>query len=240
MATKEIVSNMWSRLVGAKKGESVTERAIVEVLDFVLESTASTSLFDGVILANNAAAVHRNEHGDYATQALYNIVKPVTTNLGSTLSNWEKILAEPNIAGVPISASRVSSNREIEVSESMVIVQESAVKKYWTDNAVPRLKEWTIEGYLTSASSLDIGCVIKPSLTWQAYYLDVCAKSRRPVIFKTHRGEFVKVQITNLNTEEDPSYNNVIKVSISVKEYNPLLIKSDPGSSLLAVMVGRN
>lgn len=259
MAIKEFTSQMWSNLTGASKAPTVTDKAIVEVLDMVLMSATSAAAFDTLMLVNNSLTVSRNNHGvisgknngNINVQALYNIISSANNAVSSktgistvpgahAIQDWEKVLAEPNIAGVPISASRMETSREVEVSESMVIVQDSAQKKYWTDNAVPRLKEWSIEGYITSASALDVGCVIKPSLTWQAYYLDVCAKSRRPVMFKTNRGEFVKVQITSLKTDEDASYNNAIKVYISLKEYNPYTVTSDIRDISIAVQVGGN
>lgn len=249
MAFTDVVKTAWSNLTGSTKGNTVTEKAIVEVLDMILLSTKTAAAFDSIMLLNNAGAVSRNNHGGYPVnmdtniQALYNIVADAGNSLSPTLGShvvqdWEKTLAEPNIAGVPISASRVETDREVEISESMVIVQDAAQKKYWTDNAVPRLKEWSIEGYLTSASALDSGFVIKPSLTWQMYYLDVCAKSRRPVMFKTNRGEFVKVQITSLKTDEDATYNNAIKVYISLKEYNPYIVSADIRDIGIAVLVG--
>lgn len=250
MAFKEYVSTAWQNLTGYDKGVTKTEAAIVEVLDMVLQSAAATTAFDTVMLSNNAISVAKNNHGGYPlqstnvnVQALYNMVSSMGDGISSVLGShviqdWEKVLAEPNIAGVPISTERIETGREIEVSESMVIVQEAAQKKYWTDNAVPRLKEWTITGYLTSSSALDIGCIIKPSLSWQIYYLDVCAKSRRPVLFKTNRGEFVKVQITNLRTDEEASYNNAIKIYISLKEYNPYTVSADIRDIGIAAFVG--
>lgn len=249
MAFTDVVETAWGNLTGSNKGNTVTEKAIVEVLDMILLNTKTAAAFDSVMLLNNAGAVSRNNHGGYPinrdsnVQALYNIVANAGDNISSTLGShvvqdWEKTLVEPNIAGVPISASHIETGREVEISESMVIVQDAAQKKYWTDNAVPRLKEWTLEGYLTSSSALDNGFIIKPSLTWQSYYLDVCAKSRRPVMFKTNRGEFVKVQITSLRTEEDATYNNVIKVYISLKEYNPYTISADIRDIGIAVLVG--
>lgn len=219
---------------------NVTEKAIIQVLDQVLASKAFATVFKGVVIANNAASVYHNNRGKYAintdinAQALYKVVSRGNINgtpvLANQLDNMQKALAEPNLAGIPISSSRISTGREIEVSESMVIVQSAAEKRYWTDNAVPRLKTWDITGYLTPTSAFDDGFVIKPSLTWQVFYLDTCAKSRRPILFKTNRGEFVQVQITSLNTTEDASYNNAIEVSISLKEYNPYFINNDTGA----------
>lgn len=247
MAFQDFVNSAWKGLTGYSKNTTATETAIVHVLDMVLRSAAATAAFDTVMLSNNALTVARNNHGDGYfvdgvgnVQALYNMISSADSSvLGAhIIQDWEKTLAEPNVAGVPISVERIETGREIDISESMVIVQESAQKKYWTDNAVPRLKEWSLEGYLTSTSALDTGCIIKPSLSWQIYYLDVCAKSRRPVLFKTNRGEFVKVQITNLRTDEGATYNNAIKVSISLKEYNPYTISADIQDIGIAVLVG--
>ena len=238
---------LWTTLTGSKKGDNVTEAAIVEVLDAVLESKVADGTFNAMVLMNNAASVHRSTHGTYATetnpatQPLYAVIQQVGTGVANALpiaGALMKAMVEPNIAGIPISSATVDTNREVEVSESQVIVQSTKTKKYWTDNAVPRLKEWSVNGYLTSISPLDSGQLIKPSLQWQAYYLDVCARSRRPVTFKTNRGEFCKVQITNLHTVEEASYNNAIKVEISLKEYNPYFIESNMGENKIAIKIG--
>lgn len=237
---------LWAMLTGSKKGDNVTEAAIVEVLDLVLESKLANTAFNAMVMMNNMASMHKNTRGTYAAntipavQPLYTAIKMAGTAVASLplVSNLAKATAEPNIAGIPISSAVVDTNREVEVSESQVIVQSTKTKKYWTDNAVPRLKEWTVNGYLTPTSPLDGGQLIKPSLQWQAFYLDVCARSRRPVTFKTNRGEFVKVQITNLHTTEEASYNNAIKVEINLKEYNPYFINSGMGENKVAIRIG--
>ena len=238
--------NIWATLTGSKKGDNITEAAIVEVLDAVLESKSADAAFNTMVLMNNTASMHKNIHGTYpvntnpAVSPLYSFIQRVGNSVRSLpgVAPLMKAVVEPNIAGIPISSASVDTNREIEVSESQVIVQSTKTKKYWTDNAVPRLKEWSVSGYLTSTSPLDGGQLIKPSLQWQAYYLDICAKSRRPVTFKTNRGEFCKVQITNLHTVEEAGYNNAIKVEISLKEYNPYFIESDAGENKLAIRIG--
>ena len=237
---------LWAMLTGSKKGDNIVEAAIVEVLDLVLENKVANAIFNSVIMMNNAASMHKNTRGTYAAntipavQPLYAAIQTAGSTISTLplVSNLAKATAEPNIAGIPISSAVVDTNREVEVSESQVIVQSTKTKKYWTDNAVPRLKEWTIQGYLTPTSPLDGGQLIKPSLQWQAFYLDVCARSRRPVTFKTNRGEFVKVQITNLHTTEEASYNNAIKVEISLKEYNPYFISSSMGENKIAIRIG--
>jgi len=242
-----VAKTAWASLTGSKKGDNVTEAAIIEVLDLVLGNKTAEGAFNTVMLMNNAGSMYKNTHGDYpvntnpATQALYSAVTSFSSRVQGqpAMQLVEEAIAQPNIAGIPISSATVTTDREIEISESMVIVQSESTKKYWTDNAVPRLKEWSITGYLTSVSPLDSGCLIKPSLQWQAYYLDVCATSRRPVLFKTNRGEFVKVQITNLHTDEEASYNNAIGVTISLKEYNPYFIEDRTGEGLIAIFQGR-
>lgn len=155
------------------------------------------------------------------------VVKGIDTLTGKGIQDgWEKVLVEPNIEGVPISTASISTERSVDISEQMVILQQQGEKKYWTDNAVPHLKEWQIEGYITSALTLDQRYMIKPSLDLQLDFLDLCVQSRQPVLFKTNRGKFVKVQITNLQTTEEASYNNAIKVVISLKEYNPYTVST--------------
>lgn len=242
------VEKLWSALTGSKKGDNVTSGAIIEVMDTILSNKTAELAFNSVMIANNSAAMYRNTHGSYAaeqnpaTQPLYAAIQQAGQNLRTTIPGdtlLQEALVAPNIAGIPISSASVSTDREVEVSESMVIVQSQNTKKYWTDNAIPRLKEWSITGFLTSLSPLDSGCLIKPSLQWQAYYLDVCATSRRPVLFKTNRGEFVKVQITNLHTDEEASYNNVIKVTLTLKEYNPYFIEDRTGDKKTAIYMGK-
>ena len=247
--TKEVGFDLWETLSSVnKKAGNTTKAAIVEVLDTVLSNKGAAAAFGTVMLANGAAAMYKNNHGSYPSStnkytSLIDSILVTTQNQVRSImppamtSIMEKALVVPNIAGIPISSPKVETNKEVEVSESMVIVQSAATKKYWTDNAVPRLKEWTVNGYLTTASPLDSGLQIKPSLAWQAYYLEVCADSRRPVLFKTNRGEFVKVQITNLHTIEEASYNNGIEVQISLKEYNPYFISDHTGDNEIATLV---
>ena len=193
--TKEVKFDLWGSLSSVnKKAGNVTKAAIVGVLDAILMDKGVETAFGTVMLANGAAAMYKNNHGPYPsstnkfTSLIDSIVVTTQSQLRSVMpptvtSLMDKALVVPNIAGIPISSPKVETNKEVEVSESMVIVQSTATKKYWTDNSVPRLKEWTVSGYLTSSSPLDTGLQIKPSLKWQAYYLDVCADSRRPVLF---------------------------------------------------------
>lgn len=252
--TKEVKFDLWGTLSSAeKKAGNATNAAITEVLDAILTNKGIETAYNTVMLANSAAAMYKNNHGSYPssrnkyTSLIEAIIFTPTAETGykalrgvtpKTTEIIDKALVVPNIAGIPISSPKVETNKEVEISESMVIVQSTATKKYWTDNSVPRLKEWTITGYLTPTSPLDTGLQIKPSLKWQAYFLEVCADSRRPVLFKTNRGEFVKVQITNLHTVEEASYNNGIEVQISLKEYNPYFISASTGENEIATLVG--
>lgn len=231
----------WGKLSEFKAGvQNTTEAAIISALDAVLSSPETRGIFDTLMFANNMASMKRNTGGGSSIPLIGALMSRTLLGSGFAAATtlMEQALVQPNVAGIPISSGRVETNRDVEVAESMVIVQSTASKQYWTDNAVPRLKEWTVNGYLTPASALDNGAIIKPSLQWQIYYLDVCAKSRRPVIFKTNRGEFVKVQITNLQTVEEASYNNCIEVTLSLKEYNPYFVDTITGENEIAVFMG--
>lgn len=247
MANK--LQQLWSELSDASNTiKDASDAMIMATLDTVLRSKAAELAMGVVMLANNTSSMFKNTKGRYPA----NTNKATGTLLDTIISGNQEIyslmptavtlinqaMVEPNIAGIPISSSKVETDKNVEISEQAVIIQSKGSKQYWTDNAVPRLKEWTITGYLTSFTPLDTGLIIKPSLVWQAYFLSKCADSRRPLLFKTNRNEFVKVQIMNLHTVEEASYNNAIEVSITLKEYNPYVVATSTGEQDQAIYQG--
>lgn len=231
--------------------ENAKLAATYAVMDAIVRSSAWKTAYEAVMLSSSAAQVLRNQSlrqrqdtstitglGLEAASALSGVIGLLDISLVTEAASayalskaspflqdiWEKTLMLPNIEGVPISSSVVNTDRSVDVGEHPMIVQSSTKKQYWTDNAVPKLKEWTIEGYITTSLTLDNLYLVKPSLKMQINFLDMCAESRRPVLFKDNRGEFIFVNIMNLRTIEEASYNNAIKVSISLKEYKPFTV----------------
>lgn len=143
------------------------------------------------------------------------------------LNKLNQLLMSPNIEGIPINATSVKVSREVDISESLVIVQDTYGKDYKTDNAVPHLREWNLEGYLTSVSNLDNMLLIKPTLMLQMKYLDACAASRKPVWFKTDNNEFFKVQITRLYFERVAESTNAVHVLVNLKEFKPYIVEDE-------------
>lgn len=231
--------------------ENAKLAATYAVMDAIVRSSAWKTAYEAVMLSSSAAQVLRNQSlrqrqgtstitglGLEAASALSGVIGLLDISLVTEAASayalskaspflqdiWEKTLMLPNIEGVPISSSVINTDRRVDVGEHPMIVQSSTKKQYWTDNAVPKLKEWTIEGYITTSLSLDNLYLVKPSLKMQINFLDMCAESRRPVLFKDNRGEFIFVNIMNLSTTEEASYNNAIKVSISLREYKPFMV----------------
>lgn len=233
--------------------ENAKLAATYAVMDAIVRSSAWKTAYEAVMLSSSAAQVLRNQSlrqrqgtptitglglEAASASALSGVIGLLDISLVTEAASayalskaspflqdiWEKTLMLPNIEGVPISSSVVNTDRSVDVGEHPMIVQSSTKKQYWTDNAVPKLKEWTIEGYITTSLTLDNLYLVKPSLKMQINFLDMCAESRRPVLFKDNRGEFTFVNIMNLRTIEEASYNNAIKVSISLKEYKPFTV----------------
>lgn len=250
----DVLKQIWSNLSSwSNKMTNKTDAAIVEVLDLILRNKAAELALGTIMLGNNAASMYKNTRGDYPVNALVSNTKGTFNTLlsaiispGQAVSNAlptvttlvQQAMIEPNLSGIPISTAKIETDKNVEISEQQVIIQSAATKKYWTDNAVPRLKEWTVSGYLTSFTPLDRGLMIKPSLAWQAYMLNFYADSRRPILFKTNRNEFVKVQIMNLHTVEEASYNNAIEISLTLKEFNPYLVDTTTSKQELAIFQG--
>lgn len=236
--------NLWNQITG----ENARERGIAVMMDSIITSSTLKDVYETVMLNASGRQALRAMKGTlntttmdpravtigYEVQALGLADISVITGAGiSAIAGlisdemqdlWEKTLMVPNIEGVPISTATIDTSRDVDIGDEMMIVQSTAQKQYWTDNAVPKLKEWTVSGYITTQLSLDSMYLVKPSLKMQHEFLDICASSRRPVLFKDNRGEFRFVQIMNLSTTEEASYNNAIKVTISLKEYKPFTV----------------
>lgn len=162
------------------------------------------------------------------------------TNIGQTelmtrINEIFKLTMEPNIEGIPIGTAQITVRRDVDVSESCLIVAESMNKEYRVSNSVPRLREWTLSGYVSSISvMIDAPFLIKPTIQLQCLLLDTYAKSRRPVWFKTNTGAFHKVLIKNLTMTQQPEWMNGVKVDIVLKEFMPVIAHSklaDTGSA---------
>lgn len=233
--------------------EAAKDAATYTVMDAIISDSTWKAAYEAVMLSTSAAQVVRNQSlqqrqspkglvplGMELVSSLSGIIGLLDVSLITEAATayalsktsaflqdiWEKTLMLPNIEGIPISSSTINTSREIDVGDQPMIVQSTSQKQYWTDNAVPKLKEWTIDGYITPSLSLDNLYLVKPSLKMQMNFLDMCAASRRPVLFKDNRGEFTFVNIMNLQTTEEASYNNAIKVTISLKEYKPFTVKN--------------
>lgn len=129
-------------------------------------------------------------------------------------------LKDPNIEGIPIHAVKETGSRDIDIQSHMVIAQMSAMKEYIIDNAVPQPKQWQINGYITAIpSGIDPYLVIKPSMIIQDQLLDMYAKSRKPVWFKTHDNRFHLVLIKHYDSAYDPQYLNGMAVNITLTEF---------------------
>lgn len=157
----------------------------------------------------------------------FSTVKTGLSKATDLLNKMNQLLMSPNIEGIPINATSVKVSREVDISESLVIVQDTYGKDYKTDNAVPHLREWNLEGYLTSISNLDSMLLIKPTLMLQMKYLDACAASRKPVWFKTDNNEFFKVQITRLYFERVAESTNTVHVLVNLKEFKPYIVEDE-------------
>ena len=124
---KNIGLMSWGALTGDSSGQNVTKEAITKLLDVILGSKVAEATFNTIMLANNVGSTYKNNRGSYPTAK----VRPVLTAIQNTSNGspfitntnleLQKALIQPNLAGIPISSAKVETNKEIEISESMVI-----------------------------------------------------------------------------------------------------------------------
>ena len=214
--------------------DNARNEATYAIMDAIIRNKMWKTAYETVMLGANAAQVIRNQC--LQQRQGFNSASGLGLEVASFLSGVTGLLdiSLVTTAAAAYTLGKASpflqdvyeKTREVDVGDQPMIVQSTSQKQYWTDNAVPKLKEWNIEGYITPTLSLDSLYLIKPSLKMQMNYLDTCAASRRPVLFKDNRGEFIFVNIMSLQTTEEASYNNAIKVNISLKEYRPFTVKN--------------
>lgn len=198
----------------------------------------------GFLLGSNAiSGVHRFGNADNKVVAALT----VGTSILNTVANVGKVgpetahiinaitdeLKDPNIEGIPIHAEAESSSKDVEVNEQIVIVNSSNSKNIVVDNATPKLRKWSIRGYLTSTrAGLDPWLVLKPSLKVQERMLRAYADSRLPVWFKSHDGEFSKVLITHIDTSYDPKALNALLINIQLTEFKVMEIAATTAAAI--------
>ena len=212
-----------------------------------LDKLQSTGGYVAHVAASLAVAVLQNTLNPLVMQAntewTYWLKQRVTPSSFQKTWDWtNKYLAlflQPSISGIPIICQEENSERQVDVSEEPLIVQQAFDStQYVTDNAVPRPREWTLQGYLMAFEPLDAGLINKPFLNLLRATLDLYTKSRRPVLFKTYDLTFKKVLITRYSWKYAANVMNGIEVSISLKEYCPAKTMLGSTSSIMAELVG--
>lgn len=143
-------------------------------------------------------------------------------------------IRDPNIEGIVVHAEKESCSRDIEVSQRQVLSVEgdssedtsSQRKKYIVDNAVPKLREWQLEGYIMTSDVFCRGLTVKPDLILKLMMLDSYSKARLPVLFKSSDMRFYKVLITHYDYAYDPKATNAAAVNITLQEFSTVNITS--------------
>lgn len=138
------------------------------------------------------------------------------------MNDFYEATKDPNLEGIPIKSPEITVSREVEVSEYGVVMDEGYMHNYVVDNAVPKPRIWSVQGYVTSRWEVDTGFILKPSLQQQIKMLDGYAQSRRPLWFKTDENEFVRVQITSLTINRKAENMNAHALTMQLKEFVPL------------------
>ena len=154
--------------------------------------------------------------------------------LANSINAVSDELKDPNIEGIPIQAESEVLAQDIDINKQVVIVQSSAQKDIYVDNAVPQLRTWQLKGYITATrTDLDALLVIKPSLIAQRALLTYYANARLPVWFKTHDGLFYKVLIKHIDFAYDVRALNALLVNIVLTEYKILESETSPLNTIL-------
>lgn len=242
-------------------GQAIATAAATITLNNAYESTAAQNLANAWldtlqegatgyaehVAASLSVAVLQNTLNPLIMQRnteYLNMVKQQATRTKALQDGWDwtnQMLAmflQPSLSGIPIICQEEDSTRQVDVSEEPLIIEQAYDStQYVTDTAVPRPREWTLHGYLMPFNALTAGLINKPMIGLMRATLDLYAKSRRPVLFKTHDLTFKKVLITQFHWKYQANVQNGLEVTISVKEYCPAKTMMGSTKSIIAELV---
>jgi len=207
--------------------------------------TGASILHWSVELSSSAAQYGRTTGGRSIDSLVWAGIATMGENQEANAA-INKIIAAvmiPNIEGIPIFSHRITTGRDVELSEQSLIItgdnDNGKTRMRFVDNAVPRLRMWNVQGHILSiAPILDYASIVKPSLVMEIDYLDAMAKSGKPVWFKTHTNEFVRCQIQQFSFEWTAEKSTGVAIQMTLKEYSPLFMSTTPVNKLVAKEVG--
>lgn len=167
-------------------------------------------------LGKNMAAV--------AGQAVIASITGIAKGSGSEAFNdILQTLSSPTLCYVPISCDSLEENNEADVANTMIIAQNTGLKRYMTDNVAPKPRTWDIHGYITALVPIvEDYLLVKPTLLTQRLLLNNAFKSRDTVPFKTDTGEILDVVIVRLKMKSLANAQNAYEITAIVQEVDVL------------------
>ena len=254
MGIQNILTTISASAYSIAVSKSAIDKTINDFLSYDDGKTfnANSILHWSIELSSSASQYGRTTGGTITLDSLVFGGAFQNSEVEEFINKLNAAVCIPNLEGIPIFAAKCSTGRDIMLSEQNLIlpagdlpisagdlnvpasVNNGAVKRgIYVDNAVPRLRTWSISGYIISILPvLDYRSQVKPSILLEMDYLDAIAKSGKPVWFKTHTNEFVRVQLQNFNFEFTPEINTGVAVSFTLKEYAPMRITTyAPGNA---------
>lgn len=238
------IANLVTTIGATAYANTLSKKKIDEMVDSWLSYSdsgfdANTILHWSVELSSSLAQYGRTTGGRSIDSLVFTSL--ATLESAEAMSVINKMMAAviiPNIEGIPIFSHRISTGRDVELSEQSLIMtgdkDSGKTRMRFVDNAVPRLRLWNVQGHILSiAPVLDYAAIVKPSLMMEIDYLDAVAKSGKPVWFKTHTNEFVRVQIQQFQFEWTAEKSTGVAISMTLKEYAPLFMSTTPVNKLV-------
>lgn len=225
---------------------SPPSRVIQDAVDTYLStvpSQASVFMHVGAIYATSFQERYK-QYGSFSTLPLLNEVYSILQSANATLTtlgankvkggheflkalnDMNQALSGCNIDGIPVLTASVDVQRTVDVSSDPVISLAGEKREVFTKSATPRLRTWSIKGYLKAGNDIDTYYYTKPTLVMQADLLDAMASSRRPVLFKDNNNRFFRVQITNFSQSWTAESSTAVAVNITLQEWRPIVTQA--------------
>jgi hypothetical protein len=162
----------------------------------------------------------------------------IASGAANALSIIKQFVAQPNLAGMPIAATRFDCVMEADVSRHVVIDLTQNNKKNVMDNVAPGPRTWEIEGYI-GGLLLELTSLYMPSLALATRLIDDLFQARTPTVLITPYFNSHNVLISRFEYSSVPDVQNRVPVRISLVEVTSLtanlaIIEATPSLQSLA------
>jgi hypothetical protein len=121
------------------------------------------------------------------------------------------------LAGVRLKIDKYIDTQDSEVSDQ-VILDNTGGRKRTIDNTAPKIRTWTIEGYIL-AEEYEFSTFYITSVERNRQRIEDAKNTRQPIVFKVSSGKSFDVVCESFVIEKKGEYQNALPIRLVLKQW---------------------